>query len=395
MSAGIYKIINKTNNKIYIGESLNIEERWNKHKENLKNNSHHSYKLQSDYNTYGIENFNFDIVECIEYDFKPLVNKFILLALEDRYIKQFNSVECGYNIENTLDLILKGKKPVFQEPLTESYRKLLLNIIHNININNGKYIKSRFDKYFIRIPIEWYDNLDITNEELTILMLMYKNYIEFGSVSICNIEMLCEYMYIDSNSNKRIISNIKNTISSLLEKRLITDLYNLHYENIIVDDIKNKNKFFYVKLPVPLEDSYFIIYEHELDMIFNYLKNSNLSKFNLIRYFMACRRVCSNKNNFGYLAQSKLKRLITDSRAIQKYNKVLQDDLHLIRYNNSYLTKDGKYHTTFIGLYDDEVNFNSQLKFEVDRQGLVYTDKINSNTKRSITQQINKKSFDF
>lgn len=48
--AGVYKIINTTNNKMYIGQSINIERRWEEHKEELKNNKHHSYKLQSDYN---------------------------------------------------------------------------------------------------------------------------------------------------------------------------------------------------------------------------------------------------------------------------------------------------------------------------------------------------------
>ena len=391
MPAGIYKITNIINNKIYIGESLNIEERWDKHKEDLKNNSHHSYKLQNDYNIYGLDNFDFNIIENVEYDLKPFIKKLVLLALEDRYIKEFDCINYGYNIENTLDLILEGKKSVFQndEPLSESYRKLLLSIIHNININNGKYVQSRFYKHFIRLPISWYDNLNITNEELTILMLMYKNYLEFGSVSICSIETLCNYMYINSNSNKRIVSNIKNVLSSLLEKRLITNLYDLHYNNIVISNIKNKNTFFYVELPEPLEDSYFIIYEHELDKIFEYLQNSNLSKFNLVRYFIACRRVCSNENNFGYLTQSRLKQLVTDSRTIQRYNKILQDELHLIRYNNDFWTKEKHYCTTFIGLYDDKKNFNNQVKYEVEVQGLVYTDKIQSNLQRSKTQKNN------
>jgi len=67
----------------------------------------------------------------------------------------------------------------------------------------------------------------------------------------------------------------------------------------------------------------------------------------------------------------------------------LQDDLHLIRFNNSYLTPDKHYCTTFIGNWDDEVNFNYQLQIEVSSKGLIYTDKVKSNVKRSVKQKIN------
>ena len=37
---GIYKITNKNNGKVYIGESLNIERRWEEHKKELSNNQY-------------------------------------------------------------------------------------------------------------------------------------------------------------------------------------------------------------------------------------------------------------------------------------------------------------------------------------------------------------------
>ena len=43
---GVYAIINKTNGKMYIGESINILLRWKFHKEKLNKGLHHSYKLQ-------------------------------------------------------------------------------------------------------------------------------------------------------------------------------------------------------------------------------------------------------------------------------------------------------------------------------------------------------------
>ena len=52
MPAGIYKITNIINNKIYIGSSSNISLRWNQHIEKLIYNLHENYKLQNDFNKY-------------------------------------------------------------------------------------------------------------------------------------------------------------------------------------------------------------------------------------------------------------------------------------------------------------------------------------------------------
>jgi group I intron endonuclease len=61
---GIYRIVNKTNGKSYIGQSIDIETRWKRHLYNSKNERkgksyaiHHALKL------YGIDNFVFEILE--------------------------------------------------------------------------------------------------------------------------------------------------------------------------------------------------------------------------------------------------------------------------------------------------------------------------------------------
>lgn len=65
--AGIYKIINLIDNKVYIGQSINIKCRFDSHKSNLKNNHHSNIYLQNAWNKYGEENFKFEILEeCTE-----------------------------------------------------------------------------------------------------------------------------------------------------------------------------------------------------------------------------------------------------------------------------------------------------------------------------------------
>jgi hypothetical protein len=246
-------------------------------------------------------------------------------------------------------------------------------------------LNSNFKDSFIKLPNNWYDNIYITNEEITLAILLYRNYTYYQSVSLNSIETICEYMYINTNSNKRMLPRIKNILLSMQQKNIILNFYDLHYLNLLLDDI-NKHQCFYVELSPPPEENYFMIKNIDIDSIFKALQGSNLSKFNLIRYFIACMRVTNNENNFGYLSQSKLKKLINDSKTIQNYNKILQDDLNLIRYNNDYLTPEKYYCTTFISTYDNK-NFDKLIQTEVNNQHLVYTDKIVSNTKRSIKQK--------
>lgn len=88
---GIYKITNLINTKSYIGQSVNIEKRWEKHKKiYLKENSHtYRYPLYSAFRKYGIENFSFEILEKC--------NKEELNNKEIYWINFFNTFFNGYN----------------------------------------------------------------------------------------------------------------------------------------------------------------------------------------------------------------------------------------------------------------------------------------------------------
>ena len=57
---GIYFIKSKCKpDRIYVGSTVNIEKRFWQHKSNLRNNNHHSRKLQNHYNKYGFEDLEF------------------------------------------------------------------------------------------------------------------------------------------------------------------------------------------------------------------------------------------------------------------------------------------------------------------------------------------------
>ena len=60
---GIYKIENKVNGKIYVGQSIDIKTRWYNHRKELNGNRHHNEHLQNAWNKYGEGQFTFDIIE--------------------------------------------------------------------------------------------------------------------------------------------------------------------------------------------------------------------------------------------------------------------------------------------------------------------------------------------
>lgn len=88
MTTGIYKIENKTNGKIYIGQSINIEERWKQHK---KDSSRVECSLYRAFRKYGLENFNFEILEELPPD------RELMYKRETFYVVSLDTLKNGYN----------------------------------------------------------------------------------------------------------------------------------------------------------------------------------------------------------------------------------------------------------------------------------------------------------
>lgn len=87
---GIYKITNTVNNKVYIGESSNLQQRKIQHFSDLRNNHHCNLKLQYAFNKYGEQCFTFEVIE--ECSLEERFEK------EKQYIELYDSFENGYNL---------------------------------------------------------------------------------------------------------------------------------------------------------------------------------------------------------------------------------------------------------------------------------------------------------
>ena len=97
--ACIYSVINKINDKIYIGQSIDVERRWLQHKYGKGN-----IILRNAIKKYGIENFTFNILEIINTDNKSKIQVTEeLTILEQKWfdMKQPFLKENGYNIQKT------------------------------------------------------------------------------------------------------------------------------------------------------------------------------------------------------------------------------------------------------------------------------------------------------
>lgn len=92
MTIGVYKISNKINGKFYIGSSTQIEKRWEVHKAG-KGNLH----LYNSICKYGIENFQFEILERCSQQHLLQVEQKYLSMLNPQYNKS-NKATCPSNL---------------------------------------------------------------------------------------------------------------------------------------------------------------------------------------------------------------------------------------------------------------------------------------------------------
>lgn len=148
-TSGIYKIHNLINNKLYIGQSVNIRQRWMTHKQCLRNRKHENTYLQQSWDKYGEDAFEFKVLEYCSID-----------QLDERecyYINLFHTTErdYGYNLKSggqnggskwTTELRQKHSEKFMGHDVSDITReRIKINHADVSGANNPMYGKRRSD----------------------------------------------------------------------------------------------------------------------------------------------------------------------------------------------------------------------------------------------------------
>ena len=127
---GIYRITNKINGKTYIGQSINIEERWKKH---IKGSPRYTSHIHSAIKKYGVENFEFAVLlECPAN---------MLNVWERDMIALYDSYDNGYNLTLGGEGCDKGKNSYSKDYIKEKMR--------------NKYWPTYYQKHYESLKDRW------------------------------------------------------------------------------------------------------------------------------------------------------------------------------------------------------------------------------------------------
>ena len=143
--SGIYQIKNRINNKKYIGHSINITYRWYTHTSNLMENIHPNKELQEDFNKYGIDVFDFSVLELVS-------GKKELIKREQDYLDKLD-FKNNYNVHRAI-----AEKHIFDK---ESFIKYIRDkwlvpdrIVDTKELNKYKIYKKKDKEEIIKYAID-------------------------------------------------------------------------------------------------------------------------------------------------------------------------------------------------------------------------------------------------
>jgi group I intron endonuclease len=133
---GIYQILNTSNGKSYIGQSKNIKNREYQHFSKIKIKKHENKKIMLDIN----DNFVFNVLKECDYEDLDYYEWF--------YIKMYNSIKNGYNIQKTTNF--KNIDLNEYKIIIEDFKNLINSKNVNIKVDK-KFLKKRYTKINFKI----------------------------------------------------------------------------------------------------------------------------------------------------------------------------------------------------------------------------------------------------
>ena len=236
----IYKITNKVNGKVYIGETIrSLETRWKEHiHESFKEGHGYNYHLHTAIRKYGTDNFSIEMIDNC-----PDEERF---QLETKYIKQYDTTnpDKGYNTvvegeghiliatETILEAWNEGLTVLDTAKMLGIYKATVSNRLHANGITDEE-INSRVNKMIQErcgFIVEQYDlNGNFIKEWPSASECGRNGYNGSAISSVCRQEQITAYGYLwkYKNDNRNIIEwvdKVKNKKDSGKPKKPIQQL---------------------------------------------------------------------------------------------------------------------------------------------------------------------------
>jgi len=152
MAIGIYKFTCKSNGKVYVGQSVNVENRYKGHFNNHDNENLKDYqtKFYRALRKHRFENFTFEIIESLEDSSDLDEREIYWVNFYNSYANGYNSNRGGFrvternedhpNAKLTNEQVLEIKEKLKNTKITQYELASLYNITQSeiSNINTGK-----------------------------------------------------------------------------------------------------------------------------------------------------------------------------------------------------------------------------------------------------------------
>lgn len=121
---GIYKITNTVTGYCYIGKSINISKRLQRHLRNLRNNEHYNLHLQNSFNKYGEDKFTFNVLEeCEEEQLNDKEIYWISYYKNNLQLPLYNITDGGDGGKMPQYIIDNNRKKISKKAKGSSYVK--------------------------------------------------------------------------------------------------------------------------------------------------------------------------------------------------------------------------------------------------------------------------------
>ena len=150
--SGVYKITNIITGDFYIGSSIDVKHRWRDHKRPSMRKKHPNNQLYKDFQKYGLENFDFQVLVEVAPDKLKETEQQFIETLKPTY----NNIRAnGWDIERYKE---SNKRASIKYEKTDKRKKYKKEYLNQLCFYEGEYVtldalRKRFKRAGIDHPV--------------------------------------------------------------------------------------------------------------------------------------------------------------------------------------------------------------------------------------------------